>query len=131
MIIELSNGSCLENTHIQSLEKTNNVWNLKMANKQLIPILESEYAWIMTICQFLVEIRNDFAFNLHAISFLIPTNTGFLMGWKGEPPVEVTEAEGQLIKEKLTKEPFLYLKLADRINELSEYNVSPSEYNKL
>lgn len=129
MLIELKNKTTISTEKIISIKNAENIWTIKLSNMYEIPLFEGEYEWLMTNVGNIIEIRPDLAVNMHAIVMLEPNQNGYLIGWEGEPPIEITSEKATLLITFLSEHKH-HMILEDRIQFLVSKDVSPN-YNKL
>lgn len=125
MLIELENLSTLKMESIVSIRNEAGQWIIKMANGYDIQISPTEYEWLMTIGGRLVQIKPDLALSLDSIIMFEPNEDGYMIGWHGEPPVQLTESEGEQLITKLVSIHH-HTVLSERIAFLIEQGKSPN-----
>jgi len=121
----MSDGKTLRNDSIISIKNELDVWTVKMTNGYLIPITNDEYPWLMTVCGTLIQIQDDLALNMDCIIMFEPNESGYLIGWIGEPPVQLTQEDGLALIQKL-QEIQQHIILSERIDYLINNGVSPT-----
>lgn len=128
MLIKLQNQKTISSEKIVSIKKIDNIWCVKLNNGE-VNLADGEYKWLMTTVGNLVEINPTLSVSIESIVMFEPNQNGYLIGWEGEPPIEITKEKGQLLIDFLS-EYKQYMVLSDRIAFLQESQIQP-EYNQI
>lgn len=122
MLIEFQNNTTISNNSIVSIKLLNAVWSIKLQNGYTVDLIDGEIEWLMTIDGNLIKINDELVLSMSAIVMLEPNEDGYMIGWMGEPPIQITEEKGLLLKGFLSERE-QHIVLADRIQYLQENNV--------
>lgn len=125
MLIQLLSNKTIKSESVISIRKIAEVWTIKLSNSYLVELAPIEYEWFMTINGNLIEVLPDLSINIGAIVLFEPNETGFIIGWEGEPPIEISQEKGQLLQDNLLLN-HQHIILADRIGFLQENYISPN-----
>lgn len=128
MLIKLQNQKTISSEKIVSIKNVDNTWCVKLNNGE-VELADGEYEWLMTTVGNLVQITPTLSVSIEGIVMFEPNQNGYLIGWEGEPPIEITQEKGQLLIDFLS-EYKQYLVLSDRIAFLQENQIQP-EYNQI
>ena len=128
MLIKLQNQKTISSEKIVSIKNVDNTWCVKLNNGE-VELADGEYEWLMTTVGNLVQITPTLSVSIEGIVMFEPNQNGYLIGWEGEPPIEITQEKGQFLIDFLS-EYKQYIVLADRITFLQENQVQP-EYNQI
>jgi hypothetical protein len=129
MLIKLKNKITINSDAILSISFVDNAWCVKLTNKYETLLKEGEYEWLMTIIGHMVQINEVLAISMHAIVMFKENEEGYLIGWGGEPPIQITKEKGDLLALFITGEK-KELTLSDKIEELQGMEVDVN-FNKL
>lgn len=129
MLIEFQSGKTISSSSIVSIKLDNAVWCVKLENGYQVELAEGEFEWLMTLDGILIKINEVLALSMNAIIMLEPNESGFMIGWISEPPIQITKEKGTLLKEFLSMKE-QHIVLADRIAFLQEKGI-PVQFNTL
>lgn len=129
MLIKLENKTIINSESILSIRFIENLWCIKLTNEYETNLKEGEYEWLMTINGNLVQINEELALSINAIVMLQENDEGFLVGWEGEPPIQIAKEKGDLLILFITNGG-KQVNLSDKIEELQGMEVDVN-FNKL
>jgi hypothetical protein len=129
MLIQFANSTTVSSEAIVSIKYVNAEWCIKLSNGYEVGLAEGEFEWLMTIDGNLLKINDELALSVKSIIMFEENEDGYLIGWVGEPPIEISQEKGVLFKEFLSSKQ-QHIVLADRIAYLEENDV-PVKINTL
>jgi len=101
MLIELQNNTTINSESVVSVRLADDVWTIKMSNGYPIILEQGEYEWFMKINGMMIEVLPDLAVNIDAIVLFEPNETGYIIGWEGEPPIDMSTEKWELLKQQI------------------------------
>ena len=122
MLIKLKNKTTINSNAILSIRFIDNSWCIKLTNKYETLLEEGEYEWLMTIVGNMIQVNSELSVSMNAIVMLKENEEGYLIGWGGEPPIQIEKEKGELLATFITGEE-KQLVLSEKILELQGMEV--------
>lgn len=129
MLIKLKNKTTIDSESILSIRLADNIWCVKLTNGYETALAKDEFGWLMTTVGNMIKVNDELALSMHAIVMFEPNESGYLIGWEGEPPIQITKEKGDLLTTFISGHK-KQIVLEDRIAFLLEQNVEMN-YNEL
>lgn len=123
MLIEFQNNTTISNSAIVSIRLSEAVWSVKLSNGYQVDLAEGEVEWLMTVDGNLIKVSDDLVLSMSSIVMFEPNEDGYMIGWMGEPPLQITQEKGELLKDFLSERE-QHIVLADRIQYLQGNGVT-------